>query len=124
MMSGAMGTPLGRQEWSNDRAIGCKAQRPMRAAASDFRTPSQGTSIALLRSGGFMKETNTTNLDAERAEPLGDTGDGDTGVPEGEQGISNRAGDTAEDTDPDEFEEDLDELDEGADGAAEPKPRG
>ena len=71
-----------------------------------------------------MKETNTTNLDAEKAERLGDTGDGDTGVPESEQGISNRAGDKAEDTDADEFEEDCDELDEGADGAAEPKPRG
>jgi hypothetical protein len=63
-----------------------------------------------------MKETNTTNLDAERDERLGDTGDGDTGVPEGEQGISNRAGDKAEDTDGDEFEEDFDELGEGADG--------
>ena len=71
-----------------------------------------------------MKETNTTNLDAERAEPLGDTGDGDTGVAEGEQGISNRAGDKAEETDADEFEEDFDELDEGADGAVEPKTRG
>ena len=71
-----------------------------------------------------MKETNTTNLDAERAEPLGDTGDGDTGVPESEQGISNRAGDKAEGTDADEFEEDFDELDEGADGAVESKPRG
>jgi len=70
-----------------------------------------------------MKETDTTNLDAERAQPRGDTGDGD-GVHEGEQGISNRAGDKAEDTVADEFEEDLDELDEGADGAAEPKPPG
>jgi hypothetical protein len=70
-----------------------------------------------------MKETNTTNLDAERAQPRGDTGDGDTGVPHGEQGISNRAGDKAEATVADEFE-DLDEPDEGADGAAEPKPRG
>ena len=70
-----------------------------------------------------MKETDTTNLDAERAEPLGDTGDGDTGVPESEQGISNRAGDKAQGT-ADEFEEDFDELDEGADGAAEPKQQG
>jgi hypothetical protein len=63
-----------------------------------------------------MKDTNTTNLDDERAEPLGDTGDGDTGVPENEQGISNRAGDQAEDDDAEEFEEDFDELDE-SDGA-------
>jgi hypothetical protein len=71
-----------------------------------------------------MKETDTPNLDADRAEPLGDTGDGDTGVPDGEQGISNRAGDKGDDTLADEFEEDFDELEEGADGAAEPKPRG
>jgi hypothetical protein len=70
-----------------------------------------------------MKETNTTNLDAERGERLGDIGDGDTGVPEGEQGISNRAGDKAEATDADEFEEDFDELDDGADGSVEPKTR-
>ena len=70
-----------------------------------------------------MKETDTTNLDAERAQPRGDTGDGDTGVPEGEQGISNRAGDKADDADADEFEEDFDELDEGADRSVEPKPR-
>jgi hypothetical protein len=62
-----------------------------------------------------MKDTSTTNLDAERAEPLGDTGDGDTGVSEDEQGISNRAGDKAEDTDADEFEEDFDELGEEGD---------
>ena len=71
-----------------------------------------------------MKETDTRDLEAERAEPLGDTGDGDTGVPEGEQGISNRAGDKAENTVSDEFEEDFDELDEGANGGAEPKPPG
>ena len=59
-----------------------------------------------------MKDTNTTNLDAEKAEPLGDTGDGDTGVREGEQGISNRPGDEAEDED-DEFDED--ELDDDED---------
>jgi hypothetical protein len=70
-----------------------------------------------------MKDTNTTNLDAEKGERLGDTGDDDTGVPEGEQGISNRAGDEADDTDADEFEDDFDELDEGADGSVEPKTR-
>ena len=41
--------------------------------------------------------------------PLGDTGDGDTGVPDDEQGISNRPGD--EDEDPDEMEPDADEDD-------------
>jgi hypothetical protein len=65
--------------------------------------------IARSFSGDFMKKTQTTSLDEERAEPLGDTGDGDTGVPDGEQGISNRAGDKHDD--PDGFEEDdLDEL--------------
>ena len=60
-----------------------------------------------------MTDRTTTNLDDEKAEPLGDTGDGDTGVPEGEQGISNRAGDKAEDSedaDDNDFEEDFDEL--------------
>ena len=57
-----------------------------------------------------MKDTNTTNLTEERAEPVGDTGDGETGVPDRQQGISNRAGDRDDDEDQDEFEEDLDEL--------------
>lgn len=58
-----------------------------------------------------MKKPQTTNLDKKKAEPLGDTGQGDTGVPDGEQGISNRAGD--QDDDADEFEEDeRDELEE------------
>ena len=39
----------------------------------------------------------TTNLDDEKAQPLGDTGDGDTGVPADEQGISNRPGDRDKD---------------------------
>ena len=59
-----------------------------------------------------MDDKSTTSLDDERAQPLGDTGDGDTGVPEAEQGISNRAGDRAEDASDDEFDEDFDELDE------------
>jgi hypothetical protein len=59
-----------------------------------------------------MTDRKTTNLDEEKAQPLGDTGDGDTGVPEDAQGISNRAGDTAEDDADDDFEEDADELDE------------
>jgi hypothetical protein len=58
-----------------------------------------------------MTDRKTTHLDDEKAEPLGDTGDGDTGVPGDEQGISNRAGDMAEDPDDDDFEEDADELD-------------
>lgn len=62
-----------------------------------------------------MNDTNTTNLDAEKAQPRGDTGDGDTGVPAGEQGISNRAGDEAED-EGDDFDEDLDEVDDEEDG--------
>ena len=70
-----------------------------------------------------MTDRTTTNLDDEKAEPLGDTGDGDTGVPEDEQGISNRAGDKAQDEDADdeEFEEDIDELDDSADAGATPK---
>jgi len=39
--------------------------------------------------------------------PLGDTGDGDTGVPDNEQGISNRAGDR----DTDELMKDEDDTD-------------
>ena len=37
-----------------------------------------------------------TNPSSDGAEPLGDTGDGNTGVPAGEQGISNRPGDRDE----------------------------
>jgi len=70
-----------------------------------------------------MNEKETTNLDDERGQPLGDTGDGDTGVPDGEQGISNRAGDRSEDADDEEFEDYVDELDESSDGGAEPKTR-
>ena len=71
--------------------------------------------------GGFMTDRTTTNLDAEKAEPLGDTGDGDTGVPEDEQGISNRAGDRADNEDDEEFEEDADELDGRGDGGLPPR---
>jgi hypothetical protein len=70
-----------------------------------------------------MNDRETTNLDDERAQPLGDTGDGDTGVPDGEQGISNRAGDKGEDADDEDFEEDFDELDDSGDGRAGPKTR-
>ena len=81
-----------------------------------------------------MNEQTMTNLDDEKATPLGDTGDGETGVPNSEQGISNRAGDLAaagddevddddedddedevdedDEADDDELDEDLDELDE------------
>jgi len=107
----------------NGATIAPSGASPDSSRACFQNSVAKGTSIAPVRPGGFMKETDTTNLDAERAQPRGDTGDGD-GVPEGEQGISNRAGDKAEDTVADEFEEDLDELDEGADGAAEPKPPG
>ena len=57
-----------------------------------------------------MNKTGMTNLAEEKSEPLGDTGDGNTGAPEGEQGISNRAGDKADDATVDEFEADFDEL--------------
>jgi ribonuclease E len=88
-----------------------------------------------------MNYQMTANLDDEKAEPLGDTGDGETGVPGSEQGISNRAGDKAaaadddvdeEDDDEDdeddedddeELDEDLDELDEEGNTKADSKTR-
>lgn len=42
-------------------------------------------------------ENRTTILDGEDTAPKGDTGDGDTGVPPSEQGISNRPGDRGTD---------------------------
>ena len=39
--------------------------------------------------------TNRTEPETPTGGPMGDTGDGDTGVPEFEQGISNRPGDRA-----------------------------
>ena len=68
----------------------------------------------------MKKKTNTTNLDDRRAEPLGDTGNGKTGVPDGQQGISNRAGDKEDGDEDDEFEEDFDEVDESEDSEVEP----
>ena len=60
-----------------------------------------------------MIDKMTTNLDDEKAEPLGDTGDGETGVPDTEQGISNRAGDkvsaAADDDEEDEVDEDAED---------------
>jgi hypothetical protein len=53
----------------------------------------------------------TTNLNDEEAQPKGDTGDGDTGVPPGEQGISNRAGDA----DDEEFDDEEDDSDDEED---------
>ena len=54
----------------------------------------------------------TTNLDDDKAQPRGDTGDDKTGVPSDEQGISNREGDA----DDDEFEDDeADDSDEEED---------
>jgi hypothetical protein len=46
--------------------------------------------------------------------PRGDTGDGDTGVPPDEQGISNRAGDRGDDNavDDEDFDDDEDEDEE------------
>jgi hypothetical protein len=41
--------------------------------------------------------TDQTKPETPAGQPLGATGDGDTGVPEFEQGISNRPGDKAED---------------------------
>jgi hypothetical protein len=53
--------------------------------------------------------------------PLGDTGSGQTGVPAGEQGISNRPGDHAVELagDEDEDDEDLEDEDEAEDAADE-----
>jgi hypothetical protein len=48
-----------------------------------------------------------TNPSDDGAEPLGDTGDGDTGVPEFEQGISNRPGDKDPERDDDNGKVDL-----------------
>ena len=50
-----------------------------------------------------------TDRDEEKARPRGDVGKDETGVPPGEQGISNREGDAADDED--EFEEDDDSED-------------
>lgn len=53
--------------------------------------------------------------------PLGDTGDGNTGVPSGEQGISNRPGDQPDavsagaDDEPDEAEDDEEDLEDESD---------
>jgi hypothetical protein len=65
----------------------------------------------------------TNNLDDEKAQPLGDTGDGDAGVPADEQGISNRpgdaeVGDAAEQFDDDEDEDDDDVEDDKNDDTA------
>ena len=68
-----------------------------------------------------MEKIDATKLDDQKSEPLGDPGDGERGVPDGEQGISNRWGDRADGDDHDELEEDFDELDESTDGAVGPK---
>ena len=63
-----------------------------------------------------MKDT-TTSRDNDKAEALGDTGDGNTGVPADEQGISNRPGDQDDGEEPeDEEDEDDEELEEDEDG--------
>ena len=61
--------------------------------------------------------TDRTRPETPVGQPLGDTGDGDTGVPEFEQGMSNRPGDkavsdTLDDADED---EDLDSLEDDED---------
>lgn len=43
--------------------------------------------------------TNQTKPETPAGRPLGDTGDGNTGVPDDEQGISNRPGDRGQDAD-------------------------
>ena len=57
-----------------------------------------------------------TSLADEKARPRGDTGNGETGVPPGEQGISNRAGDT----DDEEFDDETDDEDAQEDEHSEP----
>jgi hypothetical protein len=57
----------------------------------------------------MVNRTGPTSIEA-RGKPLGDTGDGKTGVPVDEQGISNRPGDGPQSNDPQE-EDDEDEDD-------------
>jgi hypothetical protein len=61
-----------------------------------------------------MNHRATNPTDHHYAKPLGDTGDGDTGVPNDAQGISNRPGDK----DPERDEK------EGDDDERRPKPIG
>jgi hypothetical protein len=78
------------------------------------------------RAEGILVYTKNPIPDDERplhgqSLPLGDTGDGNTGVPSGEQGISNRPGDrpdgmnVSEDQSPDEDDEDEEDEDEDDD---------
>ena len=71
------------------------------------------------RAEGILAYTKNSIPDEQRpfhgqSLPLGDTGDGDAGVPSDEQGISNRPGDGAEgisvqeDESPDEDEDEVD----------------
>lgn len=57
--------------------------------------------------------TDRTKPETPAGRPLGDTGDGNTGVPDDQQGISNRPGDRAVDDDDDE-DEDLEDLEKDA----------
>jgi hypothetical protein len=66
--------------------------------------------LLLLLLGDCMKNT-TTNIDEERAGPLGDTADGETGLRNGEQGMSSGPGDTGDDAELDDDDDDDDELD-------------
>jgi hypothetical protein len=66
------------------------------------------------------------NTSAEPRGPLGNTGDGNTGVLADEQGISNRPGDHAQDTDndPDDEAPDEDDDDESDDDELEDDAEG
>jgi hypothetical protein len=67
-----------------------------------------------------MPDRKTIDLDREKARPRGNTGDGHTGAPDGEQGISNRPGDADDDEFEDEDDGD-DEIEED-DGEGGPNP--
>jgi len=53
--------------------------------------------------------SNGTTPETPVGGPLGDTGDGNTGVPEFEQGISNRPGDRETDEDQDEGDDEVED---------------
>lgn len=63
--------------------------------------------------------TDKTKPETPAGRPLGDTGDGNTGVPDDQQGISNRPGDRAVDDDGDDEDVDLEDLEEDAADLAE-----
>jgi hypothetical protein len=90
-------------------------------SGSNQAPASMAWSMLQNRAEGILAYTKNPIPDEQRpfhgqSLPLGDTGDGNTGVPSGEQGISNRPGDrpdgmsVQEDQNPDEGEEDEDEA--------------